>query len=147
MKLDNLQNETVALIKGIKRISQSGMDVLPENKKDLASDVQLALAKLGIIAIVSVPKATAKSTDSPDIDLDGSIVVTVSEDVTLNRSRSGHVTLMDAVQLIAAGLNLQAVDGDTLVFKSWTSPVDPDGYLSTEITFGVQFYLAPEPEE
>lgn len=148
MKLESIQNAVADLLKKISRLNKAGMTVLTENKTDLVSAIDSALESLGLVAIVSTPSGKPSSTDSESIDIDGSVVVTLSENVMLNRSRSGSLPIMSAVELIAASLNLKTVtdEKDTLVFKGWSSPVVLDGNVVVEVTFGCQFYLAPEPE-
>ena len=148
MKTDDIQKAVAERIKQIPRLNKAGLDVLTENKEDLISAIDAALAKLGLVAIVGTPTGKAKSTDSESIEIDGTVVVTLTENVQLNRTRSGSLPIGTATELLAVYLNLKTVTAskDTLVFQSWSSPVVLDGNVVTEITFGCQYYLEPEPE-
>lgn len=148
MKLEEIQNAVADRLRQIQRLNQAGLSVLTENKTDLIAAIDAALQSLGLVAIVSTPSGKPRSTDSESIDIDGAVVITVTENVLLNRSRSGALPILSAVELIAAGLNLKTVtdENDTLTFRGWSSPVVLDGNVVVEVTFGCQFYIGPELE-
>lgn len=99
--------------------------VITENLGDIASIVDIAVAKLGSVVVVETPTASINHPNAPAADLDEiPVVVTVWENVPLNRDANNAAAsqkrAVDTAQVIVALLHGYQAEGWNSFFA--TSP-------------------------
>jgi len=124
MAIETLHEETYATLVKDPFLAERQVEILLEDKGNVVSAINMAIGKLGICAVVSMPGAKARSENARSITADAELTVQVLENPTLNRMRANMCTAGTAARRIARTLNLLKLPGgETLVFTEITSGV------------------------
>ncbi len=95
-ELQNLQSSIVERLKGDPMLSQ--IEILAEDRLDLESAIQLAMAKLGVVLVVQTVDVGVSNPNLPGPCFDAvRFAVAVVENVTLNRAPGS--SQLDALSL------------------------------------------------
>ena len=114
MKLSELQTAIVEKIQSLDGFAQ--VKVLSEIKGDLASEVEQAMAKVGLAVIVLTPSALNEQPDVAAGNVLVNVTVQVSESPLINRSAGGvDLPAIDAATTIAGKLHWSSTPGYTLL--------------------------------
>ena len=133
---ETIHTEATAFLARDPFLLQSQVEVIPEDKGDILTAITLAVAKLGIVAVVSTPSAKATSSNARNITAMASVEVQVYENPVINRRRANICAAGTAARHIAAALNLEKLPGgDTIVFKEITSGALDKATLVFSVSF------------
>lgn len=135
MSLKQIQYEAAAVINGDARMLQGNLLAIAEDKGDLINQIDTAIAKMGIVAIVSVPGATAKSEASRIIVADATLAIQIVESPLINRGRANSITASEAAEQIAVLLHLNKLPcGFLPVFRK----ISPEAYADEYIVYNIE---------
>jgi hypothetical protein len=136
MAFETLHEETYAALVKDPYLAKCRVEILLEDKGDILNAIKMALGKLGICAVVSMPSARAQSENSRNITAMADITVQVLESPVMNRNRANMCSAGTAARRIATALNLNRLpSGETPVFQEISGgALDKDTLM-----FSVQF--------
>ena len=132
MKIREFQTGVAELINGIEELVQGGCKAFAEDSLTIQNDVKNALTTAAGVAIaVTTPELTRNGDAADCIPCDSPMVIKVMEMPALNRANPGHLTVMDAAEIIAREL-----DDSQFGFNQIRQTVDErSGILTAEINF------------
>ena len=89
-------------------VNGAAVPVIAENKRDIETEIEVMIAKLGCAAVVSIGNAPVKFPDIPGPRYEGaSLLVVAYENVTINRGSGGaNKTALSIAEQAAAALHL-----------------------------------------
>lgn len=132
MSLLDKQAQVVAAIMADTELVKSGLTAIAEDKEDIVNLLAQMQAKLGICAIVSTP-SFRNERESGNPTGDGSVAISVLENVLLNRKTPNFLSSTQAAEEIAVLLNSDMGLSLTLVD---INPLPPtNGVAGYEVTF------------
>jgi hypothetical protein len=83
-----------------------GVKVLTEETGDLTNTIARNLAKLGLSCVLYMPSAMPKKAMTARVNLEAHVVLTIAENVLINRSKTGKSALFIASRVLAELNNL-----------------------------------------
>lgn len=129
MTLREIQNFIADRINSDGELSSAGVKAFAEDRGDRFKDVNQTIGRLGIVAIVAMPKWTARSSAAKGAVGTGTVQVDVGEVVATNRAKAGHMHGFDVAERISYLLNMESPGpgASVLVAQSITPGVNEDG--------------------
>lgn len=114
MTIREIQNKIAKALNGVEALVQGGCKALAEDSQNVFFEVKQAL-EAGIVCIVVVtPKVTRSASGTEDgIPVEMQIAVQCAERPDLNRANAGHLTALDAAEIVA-----HALDGEQFELAS-----------------------------
>ena len=106
MKIKELQEKIADALNGVEELVQGGCKAFAEDSMTVQNDIHQQLAGKGGVAICIVTPTVSKSGERMDgIAAEYALAIQCSEKPELNRKMSGHLTALDAAEVVAASLD------------------------------------------
>lgn len=110
MTIREIQKKIADALNGVEALVQGGCTALAEDSQNVFFEVKQALEAGNVCIVVVTPKVTRSASGCGDgIPVEMQIAVQCAERPDLNRANSGHLTALDAAEIVAHEL-----DGDVL---------------------------------
>ena len=138
MKIREFQHKLAESLNSYEELVQGGCKALAEDSLSVMNDVKTQLQTAGGVAIVvTTPRLTRNGCAAGDIPTDTRLAIRCIETPALNRENPGHLTALDAAELVA-----QALDGEQFNFAEISQTVDQrTGTLTAEVIFNTTIHL------
>ena len=138
MKIREFQQKIADALNGVEELVQGGCKALAEDSLSVMNDVKTQLQTAGGVAIVvTTPKLSRNGYAAGVIPADTRLAIRCIELPALNRENPGHLTALDAAELVA-----QALDGEQFNFAEIAQTSDQrTGTLTAEVIFNTTIHL------
>ena len=138
MKICEFQKKIVDAINTVEELVQGGCKALAEDTLSIVNDVALQLqTNSGVAIVVTTPKLTRNGCAAGVIPTDTRLAIRCIEKPALNRKKTGHLTALDAAEIVA-----QCLDGEQFNFAEIAQTSDQrTGTLTAEVTFNTTINL------
>lgn len=138
MKICEFQKKIVDAINTVEELVQGGCKALAEDTLSIVNDVALQLqTNSGVAIVVTTPKLTRNGCATGVIPTDTRLAIRCIEKPALNRKKTGHITALDAAEIVA-----QCLDGDQFNFAEIAQTSDQQrGTVTAEVTFNTTINL------
>ena len=138
MKIREFQEKIVDAINTVEELVQGGCKALAEDTLSIVNDVALQLqTNSGVAIVVTTPKLTRNGCVAGAIPADTRLAIRCIEKPALNRKKTGHLTALDAAEIVA-----QCLDGEQFNFAEIAQTSDQrTGTLTAEVTFNTEIHL------
>lgn len=138
MKICEFQKKIVDAINTVEELVQGGCKALAEDSLSIVNDVALQLqTNSGVAIVVTTPKMTRNGCAAGVIPADTRLAIRCIEKPALNRKKTGHLTALDAAELVA-----QCLDGEQFNFAEIAQTSDQrTGTITAEVTFNTTINL------
>lgn len=114
MTIREIQKKVADALNGVEALVQGGCKALAEDSNDVFFEVRQALEAGNVCIVVTTPKATRSASGSENgIPAEMQLAVQCAERPDLNRATPGHLTALDAAEIVA-----HALDGETFELQS-----------------------------
>ena len=137
MKIREFQEKIVDAINTVEELVQGGCKALAEDTLSIVNDVALQLqTNSGVAIVVTTPRMTRNGCAAGAIPADTRLAIRCIEKA-LNRKKPGHLTALDAAEIVA-----QCLDGEQINFAEIAQTSDQrTGTLTAEVTFNTEIHL------
>ena len=106
MKIRELQQKIADALNGVEELVQGGCRAFAEDSMTVQNDISQQLTRKASVAICIVtPTATKNGAASGGIAAECAVAVQCSEKPELNRKKPGHLTALDAAEIVALSLD------------------------------------------
>lgn len=113
MRIRELQKKIADALNGVEELVQGGCMVFPEDSMTVYNDIAQQLTnQAGVAICVVTPEVTKDGAAQGGIACEFVLDIQCSEKPALNRKKSGHMTALDAAEIVALKL-----DGDQFSFR------------------------------
>ena len=133
MTIREIQKKVADALNGVEELVQGGCKAFAEDAKDVFFEVKQALEAGNVCIVVVTPKVTRSASGCGDgIPVEMQLAVQCAERPDLNRGTPGHLTALDAAEIVA-----HALDGEQFEFASieqWAD--DRTRTVTATATFG-----------
>ena len=138
MKIREFQHKLAESLNSYEELVQGGCKAFAEDTLSVMNDVKTQLQTAGGVAIVvTTPKMARNGCAAGVIPADTRLAIRCIETPALNRENPGHLTALDAAELVA-----QALDGEQFNFAEIAQTVDQrTGTLTAEVIFNTTIHL------
>ena len=138
MKICEFQKNVVDALNTVEELVQGGCKALAEDSLSVMNDVKTQLQTAGGVAIVvTTPRLTRNGCAAGAIPTDTRLAIRCIETPALNRDNPGHLTALDAAEIVA-----QCLDGEQFNFAEIAQTSDQrTGTLTAEVTFNTEIHL------
>ena len=138
MKICEFQKNVVDALNTVEELVQGGCKALAEDTLSIVNDVALQLqTNSGVAIVVTTPKLTRNGCAAGAIPADTHLAIRCIEKPALNRKKTGHLTALDAAEIVA-----QCLDGEQINFAEIAQTSDQrTGTLTAEVTFNTEIHL------
>ena len=138
MKIREFQQKIADALNGVAELVQGGCKALAEDTLSIVNDVALQLPTNSSVAIVvTTPKLTRNGCAAGTIPADTRLAIRCIEKPAQNREDPGHLTALDAAEIVA-----QCLDGEQINFAEIAQTSDQrTGTLTAEVTFNTEIHL------
>ena len=138
MKIREFQKKIAEALNGVEELVQGGCKALAEDSLSVLNEVREQLQTAGGVAIVvTTPKLTRNGCAAGFIPAETRLAIRCIETPALNRENPGHLTALDAAEIVA-----QALDGEQFNFAEISQTSDQrTGTLTAEVTFNTTINL------
>ena len=139
MKIKEIQQKIAKALNGVEALVQGGCKAFAEDSQSIFFDVKTALEAGNVCIVVVTPKASRSASGCDDgIPVEMQIAVQCSERPDLNRAAEGHLTALDAAEIVA-----HALDGDQFELESIEQWADErTRTVTATATFGLDVVLS-----
>ena len=102
MTIREIQQKIADALNGVKALVQGGCKAFAEDSQSIFYDVKTALEAGNVCIVVVTPKVSRSASGCEDgIPVEMEIAVQCSERPDQNRSAAGHLTALDAAEIVA----------------------------------------------
>lgn len=138
MKIREFQQKIADALNGVEELVQGGCKALAEDTLSIVNDVALQLqAASGVAIVVTTPRLTRNGCAAGAIPTDTRLAIRCIEKPALNRKKTGHLTALDAAELVA-----KCLDGEQFNFAEIAQTSDQQrGTLTAEVVFNTTINL------
>ena len=138
MKIREFQEKIVDALNGVEELVQGGCKALAEDTLSVMNDVKEQLQTAGGVAIVvTTPRLTRNGCAAGAIPAGTRLAIRCIETPALNRENPGHLTALDAAEIVA-----HCLDGEQFNFAEIAQTSDQrTGTLTAEVTFNTEIHL------
>ena len=138
MKIREFQQKLADALNGVEELVQGGCKALAEDTLSVMNDVKEQLQTAGGVAIVvTTPRLTRNGCAAGAIPAGTRLAIRCIETPALNRENPGHLTALDAAEIVA-----QCLDGEQFNFAEIAQTSDQrTGTLTAEVTFNTEIHL------
>lgn len=138
MKIREFQKKIAEALNGVEELVQGGCKALAEDSLSIVTDVKTQLqTACGVAIVVTTPKLTRNGCAAGVIPADTRLAIRCIETPALNRENPGHLTALDAAEIVA-----QCLDGEQFNFFDISQTSDQrTGTLTAEVTFNTEIHL------
>ena len=144
MTIREIQQKIAKALNGVEALVQGGCKAFAEDSQSIFFDVKTALEAGNVCIVVVTPKATRSASGCvDDIPVEMQIAVQCAERPDLNRANAGHLTALDAAEIVA-----HALDGEQFELASieqWAD--DRTRTVTATATFGFDPILTEPTNE
>ena len=114
MTIREIQQKIAGALNGVEALVQGGCKALAEDSQNVFFEVKQALEEGNVCIVVVTPKVTRSASGTVGgIPAEMQIAVQCAERPDLNRAATGHLTALDASEVVA-----HALDGEQLELAS-----------------------------
>ena len=136
MTIREIQNKIAKALNGVEALVQGGCKALAEDSQNVFFEVKQALEAGNVCIVVVTPKVTRSASGTEDgIPVEMQIAVQCAERPDLNRAAAGHLTALDAAEIVA-----HALDGEQFELASIEQWADE---RTRAVTATATFYFNP----
>lgn len=144
MKLTEVQELVAAELNADPWLVERHVTSLAENKGDIEHEVESAISRVGLLALVVTPEFTATQQDGGTLAGTAAVRIALYEIPATNRARAGHCTALEAAEHIA---RLALGWPSTTIESLRQSPVDDDqGGITVELALTMHIVHTSEEE-
>jgi len=140
MTICEIQQKIADALNGVEALVQHGCKAFAEDTNTVVYDVKTSLNDGDVCIVVTTPKADRSASGCEGgIPVEMQIAVRCSEIPDLNRAAEGHITALDAAEIVAHEL-----DGEQFEFASieqWSD--ERSRAVTATATFGLNTVLRP----
>ena len=138
MKICEFQKNVVDALNTVEELVKGGCKALAEDTLSIVNDVTIQLqTNSGVAIVVTTPKLTRNGCAAGAIPADTRLAIRCIEKPALNRKKTGHLTALDAAEIVA-----QCLDGEQINFAEIAQTSDQrTGTLTAEVTFNTEIHL------
>ena len=138
MKIAEFQKKIAEALNGVEELVQGGCKALAEDSLSIVNDVKTQLqTACGVAVVVTTPKLTRNGCAGGVIPAETRLAIRCIETPALNRENPGHLTALDAAELVA-----RCLDGEQFNFAEIAQTSDQQrGTLTAEVTFNTTINL------
>lgn len=138
MKIKDFQLKIAAALNTVEALVQGGCKALAEDLLTVSDDVRTQLATVGGVAIVvTTPNLNRNGCTAGAIPVETRLSVKCMEIVATNREAPGHLTALDAAEIVAHSL-----DGAQFNFAAMNQAADrQSGVLTVSVDFNTTIHL------
>ena len=138
MKIREFQHKLAESLNSYEELVQGGCKAFAEDTLSVMNDVKTQLqTACGVAIVVTTPKMARNGCAAGVIPADTRLAIRCIELPALNRENPGHLTALDAAELVA-----QALDGEQFNFAEIAQTVDQrTGTLTAEVIFNTTIHL------
>ena len=138
MKICEFQKNVVDALNTVEELVKGGCKALAEDTLSIVNDVTIQLQTAsGVAIVVTTPKLTRNGCSAGAIPADTRLAIRCIEKPALNRKKTGHLTALDAAEIVA-----QCLDGEQFNFAEIAQTSDQrTGTLTAEVTFNTEIHL------
>ena len=138
MKIREFQHKLAESLNSYEELVQGGCKAFAEDTLSVMNDVKTQLqTACGVAIVVTTPKMARNGCAAGVIPADTRLAIRCIETPALNRENPGHLTALDAAELVA-----QALDGEQFNFAEIAQTVDQrTGTLTAEVIFNTTIHL------
>lgn len=138
MKICEFQKNVVDALNTVEELVKGGCKALAEDTLSIVNDVTIQLQTAsGVAIVVTTPKLTRNGCVAGAIPADTRLAIRCIEKPALNRKKPGHLTALDAAEIVA-----QCLDGEQFNFAEIAQTSDQrTGTLTAEVTFNTEIHL------
>lgn len=138
MKIREFQKAVADALNGVEELVQGGCKALAEDTLSVIADVNQQLqTAAGVAIVVTTPQLSRNGCAAGVIPADTRLAIRCIETPALNRENPGHLTALDAAEIVA-----QCLDGERLNFAQISQTVDERrGTITAEVTFNTEIHL------
>ncbi|MBR6734224.1 MAG: hypothetical protein IKL96_07475 [Kiritimatiellae bacterium] len=144
MKIKEIQKMVTDALNGVEALVQGGCTALAEDSNDVFFEVRQSLEAGNVCIVVTTPKVTRSASGSENgIPVEMQLAVQCAERPDLNRAAAGHLTALDAAEIVA-----HALDGETfelLSIEQWAD--ERTRTVTATATFGFNPILTDPTKE
>lgn len=106
MKIRELQQKIADALNGVEELVQGGCRAFAEDSMTVLNDIaQQLTSKAGVAICIVTPTVTKNGEAADGIAAEFAVAVQCSEKPELNRKQPGHMTALDAAELVALSLD------------------------------------------
>jgi len=111
MTIHEIQQKIAGALNGVEALVQGGCKALAEDTNSVFFEVKQVLEAGNVCIVVVTPKVTRSASGCKDgIPMEMQIAVQCSERPDLNRATKGHLTALDAAEIVAHALDGKAFE-------------------------------------
>ena len=138
MKIREFQKKIAEALNGVEDLVQGGCKALAEDSLSIVNDVKTQLqTACGVAIVVTTPNLTRNGCAGGVIPAETRLAIRCIETPALNRENPGHLTALDAAEIVA-----QCLDGEQFNFAEIAQTSDQRaGTLTAEVTFNTTINL------
>ena len=138
MKIREFQHKLAESLNSYEELVQGGCKALAEDSLSVMNDVKTQLQTAGGVAIVvTTPRLTRNGCAAGAIPAGTRLAIRCIETPALNRENPGHLSALDAAEIVA-----QCLDGEQFNFAEISQTSDQrTGTLTAEVTFNTEIHL------
>ena len=145
MTIRQLQKNIADALNGVEALVQGGCRAFAEDSMNVVFEVARVLNEGGVTIVVVTPNVNRSGSGGGEgLPVEITLSIQCSEIPALNREATGHLTALDAAEIVAHEL-----DGETLEFTGIQQTADERRKIITAtVTFGLETILThDEPNE
>lgn len=106
MKIRELQQKIADALNGVEELVQGGCRAFAEDSMTVLNDIaQQLTSKAGVAICIVTPTVTKNGEAAGGIAAEFAVAVQCSEKPELNRKQPGHMTALDAAEIVALSLD------------------------------------------
>ena len=138
MKLLDFQTKIADAFNGFEKLVQGGCKAFAEDALSIVHDVETQLQQAaGVAIVVTTPRLTRNGCAADALPCDADLEIRCVELPALNRETAGHLTALDAAEIVAA-----ALDGEQFNFSGIDQRVDErSGTITATVSFNATLTL------
>ena len=138
MKILDFQTKIAAALNTVEELLQGGCKALAEDSLSIIHDVETQLQQAsGVAIVVTTPRLTRNGCAADSLPCDAALEIRCVELPALTRDTTGHLTALDAADIVAASL-----DGEQFNFTGIDQRIDErTGTITATVSFNTQIIL------
>lgn len=138
MRIKEFQDYLKDRLNEVEALIQGGCKAVASNNLDILNETQIQLFKTsGVCIVVTTPDIKRNGCAKDAIPCDTQLVIKCMEIPVTNRKIAGHLTALDAAEIVA-----HTLDGETIEFSDIRETVERQtGTIIASVTFSACIYL------
>ena len=143
MTIREIQKKVADALNGVEELVQGGCKAIAEDSNDVFFEDRQALEAGNVCIVVVTPKVTRSASGTDGIPVEMQLAVQCAERPDLNRATPGHLTALDAAEIVA-----HALDGEQFELASIEQWADErTRTVTATATFGINITLTEPTTE